>query len=91
SRLVAGDLNGDGRADLAGVTSAGGIYYTTDLSRWNNIPGVLSRLVAGDLNGDGRAELAGVTSAGGIYYSPTLNGWVQVNGQLTGFYGEDFE
>ncbi|MBK8509997.1 MAG: hypothetical protein IPL51_15570 [Candidatus Competibacteraceae bacterium] len=77
------DFNGDGRADLAGVNSAGGIYYTTDLSHWNNIPGALSRLVAGDLNGDGRADLAGVNSAGGIYYTTDLSRWNNIPGALS--------
>jgi hypothetical protein len=47
TRLVVGDFNGDGRADLAGLNSAGHIYYPTNLSTWSQIPGRLSRL-AGD-------------------------------------------
>ena len=63
-----GDLDGNGTADLAGISSAGNIYYSTNLSTWTRIPGTLARLAVGDLNGDGRDDLAGVSSAGNIYW-----------------------
>ena len=47
NKLVAGDINGDGKTDLAGLTASGLIFYTTNLSNWTNIPGQLNRL-AGD-------------------------------------------
>jgi hypothetical protein len=75
SQLVAADLNGDGRDDLAGINSAGQIYYTTDLTSWYWIPGTLSQLVAADLNGDGRGDLAGINSAAQIYYTTDLTSW----------------
>ncbi|MEI2781994.1 MAG: hypothetical protein V9H25_12380 [Candidatus Competibacter sp.] len=49
---------------LAGLTNTGGIYYSTNLATWTNIPGRLNKLVAGDFNGDGKADLAGLTTAG---------------------------
>ena len=76
------DLDGNGTDDLAGLTAAGGIYYSTNLSTWTNITGVLAQLVVGDFNGDGRADLAGLTSAGGIYYSTNLATWNYIPGQL---------
>ncbi|MER2584227.1 MAG: M4 family metallopeptidase, partial [Candidatus Competibacter sp.] len=77
---------------LAGVNSAGGIYYTTDLSTWHNIPGALSRLVAGDFDGDGKADdLAGVNSAGGIYYTTDLSTWHNIPGALSRLVAGDFD
>jgi len=46
---------------LAGLNSAGQIYYTTNLSTWTNVPGTLEQLVAGDFDGDRQADLAGVS------------------------------
>ena len=44
---MAGDFNGDGKADLAGLNSAGSIYYSTNLSSWTRINGQLSRFAGG--------------------------------------------
>jgi hypothetical protein len=83
AQLVVGDFNGDGRADLAGLTSAGGIYYSTNLATWNYIPGQLNKLVAGNFNGDTYDDLAGLTNAGQIYYSTNLNTWTNIPGTLS--------
>ena len=64
SQLVAGDFNGDGKADLAGINSSGNIFYSTNLASWNYIPGLLSQLRTGDVNGDGKADLAASTAEG---------------------------
>ncbi len=82
NKMVSADFNGDGRADLAGLSGAGNVYYSTSLGGWTNIPGVLSQLVAGDFNGDGRADLAGLTSAGAIYYTTNLSDWTNIPGRL---------
>jgi hypothetical protein len=44
-QLVPGDFNGNGSSELAGLTSGGQIYYTTNLSTWAQIPGALSELM----------------------------------------------
>jgi len=79
---VAGDLNGDGADDLAGLASNGSIWYTTDLNTWAQIPGGLSQLRATDLNGDGKADLAGIASNGTIWYTTNLSAWTNIPGQL---------
>ncbi len=43
-----GDLNGDGKADLAGLAGNGSVWYTTNLSAWTQIPGQLNRLAGDD-------------------------------------------
>jgi len=82
SQIVAGDLNGDGADDLAGLASNGSIWYTTDLNTWAQIPGGLSQLRATDLNGDGKADLAGIASNGTIWYTTNLSAWTNIPGQL---------
>ena len=83
AQLVVGDFNGDGRADLAGLTAAGGIYYSTNLATWNYIPGQLNKLIAGNFNGDAYADLAGLTSTGKIFYTTSLSTWINVPGTLS--------
>ena len=84
------DLNGDGKSDLAGLNSAGQIYYTTDLNSWTRIPGTLAQLATGDFNGDGNADLAGVNGAGAIYYTTDLTNWTRIPGLLTQLVAGDF-
>ncbi|MBK8168603.1 MAG: hypothetical protein IPK64_21865 [bacterium] len=84
---MAGDFDGDGTADLAGLTANGGIYYSTDFVRWQNIPGMLVRLVAGDFDGDGQADLAGLAGNGGVYYSTSFTNWVYATGVLANLAG----
>ncbi|MER7758590.1 FG-GAP-like repeat-containing protein [Streptomyces sp. NPDC097619] len=75
--LGAGDLNGDGRADLLARDKAGGAMY---LYRGNGKGGVSARLKvgsgwggftkltgAGDLTGDGRADLVARDRSGNLY------------------------
>lgn len=82
--MVAGDFNGDSLSDLAGLTSDGSIYYTTNLSTWTQIPGMLNQLVVGDFDGDGKLDdLAGLTSVGTIYYTTDLQTWTQIPGVLS--------
>jgi len=80
--LPVGDFNGDGHSDLAGLTSTGQVYYTTDLQTWTYVPGVLAQWVVGDFNGDGHSDFAGLTSAGYIYYTTNLQTWTNIPGVL---------
>ena len=88
-QMVAGDLNGDGQADLAGLAGDGSIWYSTNRLTWTNIPGQLSRLVARDLNGDNKADLAGLASNGTIWYTTDLTTWTNIPGQLNRLAGDD--
>lgn len=76
--LVAGDFNGDGRDDLAGINSSQKVYYSVDLATWQNIPAALIQLAVGDFNGDGRTDLAGINSSGEIYYTVDLATWQNI-------------
>lgn len=76
------DFNGNGTEDLAGLTSSGQIFYSTDLTSWRNMPGILAQLRTGDLNSDGKADLAGLTGNGQVFYSTDLATWHNIPGIL---------
>jgi hypothetical protein len=83
SPLVTGDLNGDGSADIAGVDTAGKVWYTTDLSTWQDIPGrTLAKIATGDVNGDGNDDIVGVDGSGSIWYTANLGTWLSIRGRL---------
>src|SRR4030067_916697 len=91
SRATRLDLDGDTFSDLAGLTSAGTVFYTTDLQTMTQIPGVLRQLVSGDFNGDGQSDLAGLTSDGKIYYTTTRSTWTQIPGVLNQLVVGDYD
>ncbi|MEV0589462.1 FG-GAP-like repeat-containing protein, partial [Nonomuraea sp. NPDC050310] len=69
------DFNGDGRADVLGVNSAGDLYWyrnnSNDVSTGVKIGqgwGTWRHVFAADFNGDGRADVLGVNSAGDLYW-----------------------
>ena len=84
------DFNGDDLSDLAGLTSNGLIFYTTNRSTWTQIPGVLDQMVAGDFDGDDLSDLAGLTSDGLIFYTTDLSTWTQIPGVLSQLVVGDF-
>ncbi len=84
------DFNGDGETDMAGLTSTGLIFYTTNRSTWRQIPGRLDQLVVGDFDGDGLSDLAGLTSDGLIFYTTDRSTWTQIPGVLEQLFVGDF-
>jgi hypothetical protein len=77
--VATGDLNNDGRADLAGLTGNGNVYFTPN-NATNNISWGRTTLVdggtgfthvaVGDLNNDGKNDLVGLTADGNVYLVP---------------------
>jgi hypothetical protein len=82
-RMVAGDFDGNGASDLAGLNELGSPYCTTDLAGWTQMPRNLSSLATGDFNGDGHDDLAGLNSSGDIYYTENFTTWTQIPGHLS--------
>ena len=88
--LAAGDFNGNGTTDLASLNGLGQVFYSSNLSAFVNVPGVLSQLVAGEFNGDGNADLAGLAPDGSIWISTDLLTWVNIPGVLSQLAVGDF-
>lgn len=78
----AADINGDGRDDLIGLGGDGSIWYTTDLSHWNRVPGAVSQLAVGDVSGDGKADIVGLDNDGSIWYTTNESTWNKVPGKV---------
>lgn len=80
--LAIGDLNGDGKADVALAADAGVDIYPQGDSGLGpptliDAPGA-SQVVAGDVNGDGRTDLAvGAQGNGAFVLLNTTNGWTR--------------
>ena len=79
--IAAGDLDGDGIADLIGIwPSQGGVwtkYSGTGL--WALLASTAHHIAAGDMNGDGRKDLVGTWDGQGVYYRNSIDGtWVQM-------------
>ncbi len=89
--VTTGDLNGDGLDDLAGLTASGQIWYSTNLTNIDNIPGELSSIVTGDFNDDGNDDIAGVNSNGKVWYTTDLNSWTNIPGTVAAIVSGDLD
>ena len=77
---------------LAGLTTAGQIYYTANFINWNLIPGALSQLVISNFDSDGKAnDLAGVAGDGTVWYTTNRSTWAQIPGRLSRLVAGDFD
>jgi hypothetical protein len=79
-QLATGDFNGDGRTDLAGLTSAGAISYTTDFTNYTNItgPGFLTQIKAGNFNGVLPDDIVGITTDGSVWLTTDRAAWALI-------------
>lgn len=80
--LVTGDFNNNGTDDVAGLSSSGQIWYSTNLSTWGNVPGTLTTLLSANFTPGGAAGLVGLTNTGQIFYTTNLTTWNQIPGTL---------
>ncbi|NNK12648.1 MAG: hypothetical protein HKP52_00230, partial [Desulfofustis sp.] len=77
-----------GDYDIAGINPNGvmsKIFYTTDLSTWTPIPGLITSIVAGDFDGDDDDDFAGINPNGvsaKIFYTNDLVNWNIIPGAL---------
>jgi glucose/arabinose dehydrogenase len=79
-QLATGDFNGDGTTDLAGLTSAGSISFTTDLTNYTGIagPGFLTQMAVGNFNGISPADIVGITLDGSQWLTTDRATWTSI-------------
>ena len=77
--IAAGDVTGDGRADVASVWPSGLWYQNGATLGWTKVYSVApSQVAVGDITGDGRAEIIGTWSTGIWYWNPATSGWTKM-------------
>ena len=79
TKITAGDLDGDGIADLIGIwPSQGGVWVKYSQSgSWALLSSTADWIAAGDMNGDDREDLLGAWTGQGVYYRDSKTGqWV---------------
>ena len=84
--ITAGDFDGDGIDDLAGLwPSQGGIWVLySHNSAWARLSSTARYIAAGDMNGDGRDDLLGTWDGQGVYYRNSITGiWVRMASEAT--------
>jgi Beta-propeller repeat/FG-GAP-like repeat/Ser-Thr-rich glycosyl-phosphatidyl-inositol-anchored membrane family/FG-GAP repeat len=61
TQIAAGDMDGDGIADLVGIFPASGLWVKYSATgQWQFISSPPTWITVGDFNGDGKADLAGI-------------------------------
>jgi len=79
---VAGDLDGDTKADLIGIWAADpGIWVKfSSTNSWARLDSLKPEWIAvGDMNGDSREDLVCTWTGYGVYYRNSMNGaWVRI-------------
>jgi len=82
TRVIAGDLDGDGYDDLIGTWSASpGVWVKkSSTGTWQKLDNYMPEsIAAGDMNGDGRDDLLGSWNVFGVYYRNSVSGaWVKM-------------
>jgi Leucine-rich repeat (LRR) protein len=84
--ITAGDFDGDGIDDLAGLwPTQGGIWVLySHNSTWARLSSTARYISAGDMNGDGRDDLLGTWDGQGVYYRNSITGaWVRLASEAT--------
>ncbi|GAA3620525.1 hypothetical protein GCM10022267_03350 [Lentzea roselyniae] len=78
TKIVAGDFNGDGKSDVAGIDAAGtmalftgngagGLGYSAAMSGTGHWSGQRA-ITSGDFNNDGKTDIAGIDADGNLAY-----------------------
>ena len=77
--IAAGDVTGDGRADVVSCWPSGLWYQNGATLGWTKVYGSApSKVAAGDITGDGRAEIIGTWGTGIWYWNPATSGWTKM-------------
>jgi hypothetical protein len=92
--IAAGDLDGDGKADLIGIwPTQGGVWVRySKTGAWAKLSSTARHIASGDMNGDGRADLLGTWDGQGVFYKDSISGsWVKLASPATLITAGDFD
>jgi hypothetical protein len=81
--IAAGDVNGDGRADIVSCWLSGLWYQNGATLGWTKVYTTApSKVAVGDITGDGYTEIIGTWSSGIWYWNPVNSGWTKMYGSI---------
>ena len=92
--IAAGDLDGDGKADLIGIwPTQGGVWVRySKTGAWAKLSTTARHIASGDMNGDGRADLLGTWDGQGVFYKDSISGtWIKLASPATLITAGDFD
>jgi hypothetical protein len=78
--VTAGDITGDGRAEIIGTWDSGIWYRNVAASSWKKMNSSVpsGEIAAGDFTGDGKADVASIWSSGLWYQNGATLSWKKV-------------
>ena len=77
--IAAGDVTGDGKADVISCWPTGLWYQDGATLGWTKVYSTApSKVAAGDITGDGRAEIIGTWGTGIWYWNPATSLWTKM-------------
>ena len=78
--MTAGDVTGDGRAEIIGTWNSGIWYWDAAKSKWTKMTSSTTSgdIAAGDFTGDGKADVASCWDSGLWYQNGATLGWTKV-------------
>ena len=84
--MTAGDVTGDGQAEIIGTWGSGIWYWDVAASEWTKMSSGMpdGDITAGDFTGDGIADVASCWDSGLWYQDGTTFGWTKVSGSAPG-------
>ena len=82
--IAAGDVTGDGKADMISCWSSGLWYQDGGTFDWTKVYGTAPhKVTAGDVTGDGQAEIIGTWSGGIWYWDVAKSEWTKMTSYTT--------
>jgi hypothetical protein len=81
TQVTAGDVTGDGRAEIIGTWSSGIWYWDVAAAEWTKMTASnpTGEIAAGDFTGDGMADVASCWSNGLWYQNGATLDWTKVS------------
>ncbi len=80
--MTAGDVTGNGRAEVIGTWGSGIWYWDVAESEWTKMTSstTVGDIAAGDFSGDGKADVASTWDSGLWYQDGDTLAWTKITG-----------